>query len=261
MFREYEALQGEPFSMLPYDAQYVGILSDKLIRSFGRHANSDQRKVHSVFGRKFSVGIPRNLLESIQLGTMKSRYRGRKFLKNPFDLGLYLQLIQQLQPHTIIEIGTSEGGSACWFRDICEILQLECKILTLDHREPDLPIERVSFFPADSTRPNETFPHQQISEAAHPFLVIEDSAHSYDSVRAVLEYFDRALIPGDYVVVEDGVVADLAGQQYQKYDDGPNRAVHDFLLSHPDAYEIDADLCDFYGSNATYCPNGWLVRK
>lgn len=261
MFAEYQALHGKRFAMPQYTAQYVGTLSDKLMHQFGHAAISSSRQAHSVVGRKFAVDIPPKLLETIQAGTMRSRYKGRKFLKNPFDLGIYLQVLQRLMPRTIIEIGSSEGGSACWLRDMCDLLEMDCEILSLDLRTPKRPVENVSFFAIDSTRPGETFPHDRIAAAAHPYLVIEDSAHSYESVRAVLDYFHPLLMEGDHMVVEDGIVADIPGDRYRDYEDGPNRAVRDFLLSHPESYVIDAELCDFYGHNVTYCPNGWLVRQ
>jgi cephalosporin hydroxylase len=261
MFGEYKALNGKPFSMPPYERQYVGCLSEKLMRKFGGSTAEPTRQAYSVFDRQFAVDIPADLLATIQSGTMRSCYKGRKFLKNPFDLGIYLQLLQRLAPRTIIEVGASEGGSACWFRDMSDALGLNTEILTMDIHEPAEPIEQVSFFTADSTRPGETFPHARISAAKHPILVIEDSAHSYESVKAVLDYFDPHLLPGDYIVVEDGIVADLPAPRYRDYEDGPNRAVRDFLLGHPDSYGIDTELCDFYGRNATYCPNGWLVKK
>jgi cephalosporin hydroxylase len=41
---------------------------------------------------------------------------------------------------------------------------------------------------------------------------------------------------------------------------GPNRAVAEFLARRPERFRIDAELCDFYGRNVTWSPNGWLRR-
>ena len=90
--------------------------------------------------------------------------------------------------------------------------------------------------------------------------MVEASAHLFEVSLAVLEFFHRQLIQDDYIVVEDGVVAFMPEEIYRHYEDGPNRAVEAFLLSHADCYEIDRSLCDFYGYNATYSPNGWLRR-
>lgn len=51
-------------------------------------------------------------MRNIQDGTFRYKYKGRALLKNPFDLALYVRLIEQVRPGTIIEIGSYNGGSA-----------------------------------------------------------------------------------------------------------------------------------------------------
>jgi cephalosporin hydroxylase len=94
-----------------------------------------------------------------------------------------------------------------------------------------------------------------------PWLVIDDSAHTFEVSLAILSFFDDKLAPGDYIVIEDGALRGLPGEQYRRYLDGPSRAIEAFLSSRGAAYEIDTELCDFYGFNVTYCPNAWLRRK
>ncbi|MGH8647594.1 MAG: hypothetical protein ACREX4_25275, partial [Gammaproteobacteria bacterium] len=78
--------------------------------------------------------------------------------------------------------------------------------------------------------------------------------------RAGLQHRDlEALTQADALV-------HLAGQRHQayweyaSYESGPNRAVEHFLAERGGAYEIDAALCDLFGHNVTYNPNGWLKR-
>lgn len=52
----------------------------------------------------------------------------------------------------------------------------------------------------------------------------------------------------------------LPGEKYRRYADGPARGMTRFLESRGDAYEIDEDLCDRYGYNVTWAPNGWLKK-
>lgn len=261
MNEEYERIFGKPFTPPRYTPQLIGSLSPQLAERFGNMPPMSHRQASSVRDRSFEVGVPPDLLDSIQTGTLKMRYQGRRLAKNPFDLALYLRLLEKLRPRTIIEVGTSDGGSALWFRDQCRSLGLVCEILTMDIKPLALAIEDVAFFEVDATRPNETFPHTRISTSARPWLVIEDSAHTFASTKAILEYFHSFLQPADYLVVEDGVVAQLRSPQYRQYEDGPNRAVRDLLLRWPEQYQIDTEFCDFFGHNVTYCPNAWLVRR
>ena len=218
------------------------------------------RLIESTRNRSFSVGLPTAVLEQVQAATLATRYKGRRFCKNPFDIVLYLKLLEKLRPATIVEIGTSEGGSAIWFRDQCASIGLETEIHSFDLALPE-PVDdpKIHFAKGDAYHPEDTLPLGLLRSLPHPWLVIDDSAHTHKAVAAVLKYFDDLVQPGDYVVVEDGVVADLPGPHYATFEDGPNRAVAEFLDHAGPRYEIDTDLCDFFGHNVTYCPNAWLT--
>lgn len=274
MHAEYRNLFGHPYATPVYQARLTGQLTPQLAARFGRpnagaertdprpkdRAVPRQRHAMSAVGRPFAADLPPKALSAIQGGTLRTRYRGRRLAKNPFDLVLYLQLLQNLRPRSIIEIGTSEGGSALWFADQARTLGLDCQIVTLDRAAPATPLPDISFFTVDATDPEGSFPHEVLARLPRPWLVSEDSAHTHAACSAVLDYFHCLLRPGDRIVIEDGIVADLPGAQYDAYEDGPNRAVAEFLARNPDDYKVDAELCDFFGHNVTFCPNGWLVR-
>jgi cephalosporin hydroxylase len=258
---EYVKIKGYSFSQPTYRAHFVGTLDPERFEKGLRRPLDRLRHVHSVRDRPFRVSLPADALNKIQQGTLRTRYKGLRLAKNPFDLALYQRVIEQLRPATIIEVGTSEGGSAAWLIDQCRCQELGAtKLIAIDIAPPAIELEGVSFHRGDSSAPAKTFPTDCIASAPHPWLVIEDSAHTRDSTIAVLEYFDRYLQPGDMLVVEDGVIADLDGEIYRKLEDGPNRAVAEFLDSAGDRYAIETTLCDFYGRNLTYAPNAWLRR-
>lgn len=217
------------------------------------------RVVDSVRGRDFAVALPQSSLMKIQRGTLRTKYKGYRFCKSPFDIALYTQLIQRLKPQTIIEIGTSEGGSAVWFRDQCRLIELETTIYSFDITPPqDFNEQGIVIDQLDACKIREALPPSRFQNLPRPWLIIEDSAHTFEATRSVLNYFNELVKPGDYLVIEDGVVADLPGENYAAYADGPNRAVAEVLLEHPNKYQIDEEFCDFYGHNVTYSPNGWL---
>jgi cephalosporin hydroxylase len=260
MSDEYRQIRGADFVTPAYRPQFVGRLDEEMMARRVGAPQGPPRRVQSIGERAFAVSLPPHLMDSVQAGTLRTRYKGLRLAKNPFDLALYLRLLQNLNPRTIIEIGTLEGGSAVWLRDQCSSLGLNTQVLSLDVTVPPVQVEGVIFYRADSTRPSETFPTDDILRTPHPWLVIEDSSHTYDGVKSVLSYFDSLLRSNDYLVVEDGAVADLRDEDYRRYNDGPNRAVAEFIAGAGDRYRIDTESCDFYGYNMTYCPNGWLVR-
>lgn len=261
MAAEYQTVHGRPFNRPQYHPRYVGSLDAARFASGAEKPLDCHRHVHAVRGQPFRIGLPPDALHRIQEGTLRTRYKGLRLAKNPFDLALYLRLLEQLRPATIIEIGTSEGGSAVWLRDQCRVLGLaETQVISIDLQPPDLTAEGIRFLAGNSLDPEGSFPTALIETAPHPWLITEDSAHTYASVAAVLAYFDQYLRPGDALVIEDGSVADLPGQIYRRYEDGPNQAVAEFLTRTGPRYVINREQCDFYGPNVTWAPNGWLRR-
>lgn len=219
-----------------------------------------RRHVSSARGRPFQVGIPGVNLDTIQSGTQKLTYRGLRFPKDPFDIALYMRLIERLRPKSIIEIGTSQGGGALWFADICRNFGLDTQIVTIDLEPPQTQHSSIGYYKGDAYDPEGTFPSQLLNSLPHPWLISEDSAHTYDACTAVLNYFVPKMQCGDYIVIEDGTVADFTAERYLDYQDGPNRAVSACLEANTGVLEIDTDLCDLFGHNVTFAPNAWLRR-
>lgn len=222
--------------------------------------NSKLRLIEAVRSRKFETDVEPDVWKGIQAGTLRGTYKGLTLQKNPFDRVIYQELIQVLKPVSIIEIGSFAGGSARWLYDMCNLFELKTSVLSIDIRPPNLNLKGIDFTYGDAFAPNDTFPHEKIAKLPHPWLVISDSAHVYDTEIAILNYFAGLLNKGDYIVVEDGVVSDFGLDKYERFEDGPNRAVADFLAEHQE-FEIDSKYCDFFGHNVTYCPNGWLYKN
>lgn len=215
-----------------------------------------------IAGRPFSPGLPPEVLAQIQSGTMRYRYRDRALYKSPFDLALYLRLLGQLRPATVVEIGMAEGGSALWFADMMTVLGIDGQVVTVDEN-PRLALEdpRIHVLVGDAAALESVLPQKFLANLPRPWLIMEDSAHTFDVSLAVLRFFDRFVGTGDYIVIEDGVVRGLPGEQYLRYEDGPSRAIEAFLAVRGADYEIDVEICDYYGFNFTYNPNGWLRRR
>jgi hypothetical protein len=63
-------------------------------------------------GREWRSLLSNRLHISIMRGQLGYMYRGMRCVRNPFDLALYLLILQELKPRTVIEIGSKEGGHA-----------------------------------------------------------------------------------------------------------------------------------------------------
>lgn len=200
-------------------------------------------------------GIPYELLMKIQQGTMAYRYRGVPMLKNPFDLAIYPMLLESARPATIIEIGTHAGGSALWFAD----QRPGTRVISIDLQPPEgVSHPSVEFLRGDAERLGDVLTDAVMQSIARPLLVVEDSSHLASTTASVLAFFDRWLMPGEYVVVEDGILT--AMRAADTYDGGPLRAIHEFLARTHGRYEIDRKLCDYFGPNVTWNVDGYLRR-
>ncbi len=216
----------------------------------------------SAGGRSFHTGLPTAVLDAMQIGVIGSVYRGVPFVKSPLDIGLYLQLLSRLAPRSVIEIGSYAGGSALWFADMLTAQGVESpRVVSVDLEiRAGFTDPRIQFIEGDAAALALALTPAILANCPRPWLVIEDSSHFYIHASAALGFFDDHLQAGDYIVVEDGVLAHLSDEGYAVFENGPNRAVADFLATRGDRYVIDTGLCDFYGRNATYNPNGWLRR-
>ena len=201
-------------------------------------------------------GLTKKDLDSIQKGTLSYTYKGIPCLKNPFDLALYSLLLYTIKPGTIIEIGSASGGSASWFSDQVKAIGLGTKIYSVDLIPPvDLKIGNVLFLKGDIHTLAESQLPLILANCPRPLLVIEDGPHTYQGCKSALEFFHPYMHPGEYIIIEDGIVHELG---LESYEDGPNKAITEHLTAHVKVCEINREYCDFFGQNFTWATNGYI---
>jgi cephalosporin hydroxylase len=224
----------------------------------------DEASVNDMNKQRFNVGcsLSRLSIENIQTGTMNYSYRGVPTHKSPFDLALYQSLLWDQKPRTLIEIGSKYGGSAIWFSDVLRTYGVDYEVHSIDITRPNTcDVPRVTFYRGDGRNLSATLSDDLLARMPRPLLVIEDADHHPETTLAVLRFFDRWLQPGEYIVVEDGIVDDLFDQdRMEQLQGGPRSAIAEFLGERGCDYEIDAQLCDFFGPNVTWNVNGYLRR-
>ena len=209
-------------------------------------------------GRGGSV-LPKHLLDSIQEGHFKFHYKGIPTYKNPFDWALYPMLLWEARPKTIIEVGSNQGGSAAWMADTVRGYGSPIHIHSIDINRVSLQWPDVTFHEGDAHHLERSFPPDFMCSLAKPLLVIEDSLHEMTTSLAVLNFFHDWLAAGDYIIIEDGIITDMAGPE--ACGGSPRAAVEHFLANHPSEYEVDARYCDWWGQNVTWNVNGFLRRR
>jgi cephalosporin hydroxylase len=210
--------------------------------------------------RDFNSGLSTDVLNNIQKGTLSYSYKDIVCQKNPFDLSLYTKLLWSLKPKTIIEIGSAYGGSALWFADTLSSFNLNSHIysIDLDISKIDIVDDRITFIQGSLFNLDSLLPERFIRNLSRPLLIIEDSSHFYHATYHVLNFFKSLLEKGEYIIIEDGIVRNL-GENYKQYNDGPNKAIEQFIERNKD-FVIDTNYCDFFGHNYTWNTNGFLKK-
>jgi cephalosporin hydroxylase len=209
--------------------------------------------------RSFTTAFTAPMLEGYQSGVMSYTYRGVRCLKSPIDIALYMKLLWDIKPGLVVEIGSHSGGSALLLADLLNSFGLQTPVISVD-LEPPQGISRdgITFLAGDVMDLGSVFRENNLDDHPHPWFITEDSAHSYQGCMAAIRALSGYMAPGDVLAIEDGVLDDLGLSA--RYDGGPNRAIADYLTAHPGEFRIMTELCDMFGPNATYNPNGYLCK-
>jgi cephalosporin hydroxylase len=185
-------------------------------------------------------------------------YRQIPCVKCPFDYVLYQMIIMSVKPDLIIEIGTYKGGSALYYSDLLNLLGGLREVHTID-------IE--SNINSDLVKNNksiklftEGFQNYDVSLISNfsNIMIIDDGSHTYNDVIDSLNKFSKYVPKGSYFIVEDGVITNLGLDQ--SFNGGPTRAIEEFITN-DSSFSIDRNYCDFFGTNATFNPNGFLRKN
>jgi cephalosporin hydroxylase len=209
-------------------------------------------------GRNWRTAISPALHFSLQRGIISYRYRDIPMLKHPVEIALYMRLIWETRPGTIIEIGTQSGGAAVWMADMLNLFGIDGQVVSIDLNPPrpsHVP-SNVKFLEGDANDIGVALTPTKLSSFPRPWLVIEDSAHTFKATLAVLEFFAERLQRGEFIVIEDSNASEMGAAD----DGGPAKAIAAFLRDHT-VFEIDTRYCDQYGRNVTGNPNGYLRKK
>ncbi|MEP5731304.1 MAG: CmcI family methyltransferase [Sulfitobacter sp.] len=211
--------------------------------------------------RSFKTPFSRPQLGAYHHGVMQYHYRDVMCNKSPIDIALYLHLIHAVQPGSFIEIGTKFGGSAVMFRDVAKKMYgLDTQVVSIDRAPPsdEKKFKDIRFIQGDVMDLETVFAEYELFDLPRPWILSEDSAHTFSACLAVLEFGQRHLRSGEYLIMEDSVLAEL--DLADRFDGGPSRALAQFFAQSPDVYQIDTTYCDMFGVNATTNPNGYLLR-
>ena len=212
-----------------------------------RFVNINSRKFASVIFQ-FSAAFLQIYLRKIKhtKGNFH-KWKGLSLMKDPMTLSIYMMMMQEIKPQTILEFGTYDGGSSLWMSDTMKSLGYDCDIHTFDINEDRVNIPKdsgIKFHKLDNNKIQEFISENQnlFTQLKSPILMIEDA---HENAGELIRSLDPFLKAGDYLVIEDT----LDQKKYNKT----------FLAENGIQkmnYEIDTFYCDFWGVN-----NSWNVNS
>ena len=176
-------------------------------------------------------------------------WKGTTVIKYASDLILYAEIIYANQPDFIVEAGTAYGGSALFFADMLNIFG-NGKVITIDtrnritKRHPD-----AEYLIGSSTDPKIV---QKVKELTHSnsVMVILDSDHSFEHVKAELSIYKDITTPNQFMTVEDCYV------RHERIS-GPGKAVN-WFLDHDESFTREHPEEKYL---ATVTREGWLRKS
>lgn len=179
-------------------------------------------------------------------------WRGHMALKCPLDLWQYQEIIHEVKPDLVVELGTYMGGTALFLADILEIAG-KGRVVSIDiEAQPDRPAHpRLAYVLGSSVDRDLA---RTIVSGSRRVLVLADSDHSEAHVLKELDLWSVYVTLGSYLIVED---TNLNGHPVvPDAGPGPWEAVKRFLAGNP-LFEADVYRERF---GVTFNPSGYLRR-
>jgi len=182
---------------------------------------------------------------------------GVKALKNPLDAWIYQEVIYDVKPDIIIEIGSFEGGGTLFLANILDLLG-KGRVISIDVDRTNYNVRhnRIITITGDSSSPEIVRKVSKICDRKS-VLIIHDGDHSKEQVLKDLKLYSGLVSIGSYIIVEDGVMDFFKpGDGIGSYVDGPYAASQVFLNENPN-FIVDKKRERYI---LTYNPKGFLKR-
>jgi cephalosporin hydroxylase len=176
------------------------------------------------------------------------RWLGVPVIRLAEDLMRQQEIIFDLKPDLIIEIGVARGGGLLFNASMQEILGMEPKVLGVDNRifphtleaiDRSRYAEQISLLEADSDSSSATNFVKDALQGCSAALLILDSDHSSKHVLSELRSYFGLLPIGSVVIVCDTIIDELPPGTFpnRSWENGmgPLHAVEQFLAETPSA--------------------------
>lgn len=245
---------GRAFSLLVRDPVELG-------RSLGRVAGRVRRQLRPMppdYRKRFEMTLKEWMIyHQNQVHFDKCRWMGVRALKNPCDAWIYQEIIYEVKPDVILEIGSMWGGSTLFLAHLLDLLGKGIVVsLDIDRTRFSARHDRIRLVTGSSFSPEIVAQVRELCQGKS-VMVIQDGAHDKEGVLKDLRNYGGLVSLNSYLIVEDGH-QDLfkPGDGLGTYEPGPFAAVEQFLTENRD-FVVDEERERYL---LTYNPRGFLKR-
>jgi cephalosporin hydroxylase len=188
--------------------------------------------------------------------TSQETYFGVPAQKNPLDFWTYQEIIFEIKPIVVVEIGTYHGGSTLALAHFLDSLH-QGRIISIDLDHAKLPEivrnhPRITLVTGDACEKYDSV--SNIVGKDSPVIVIEDSSHTFDNTLNVLRKYGSLVTADSYMIVEDGICHH--GLEVGPCP-GPYEAITKFL-EEDTLFEVDRSRESYI---VTWNPRGYLKKR
>lgn len=200
---------------------------------------------------------------------------GRPIIQLPEDMIRIQEVIYRIKPDIIIETGIAHGGSLIFYASLCKAIG-KGRVIGIDvdirsHNRQAIEAHELSplitLVEGSSIDPAVVARVARMIDDSPNALVVLDSDHSRDHVFAELNMYAPFVGLGSYIVVADGIMAELCRAPRAQPDwswNNPISAVTKFLEGRGD-FEVEEPKFAFNEGMITgrvsYWPGAYLRRK
>ncbi|HEV2071626.1 MAG TPA: CmcI family methyltransferase [Acidimicrobiales bacterium] len=236
----------------------VSLLQRGDLRPFARYLQFRLRRTDPYYRRIFRLRL-RDWFTYHQSNVVYDRctWMGVPALKNPLDAWIYQEILHEVRPEVVIELGSAAGGGTLYLAHLLDMLR-EGMVLSVDIDRTSFVAEhdRIVVVTGHTTAPETLQRVRSLCEGKR-VLVIHDADHHEEQVLEDLLAYAPLVSVGSYLIVEDGIV-DLFGphESLGVLYGGPLPATQEFLRRNS-GFQVDSERERYL---LTYNPRGFLRR-
>ena len=226
-------------------------------RLFLKKLNTWFKPMRADYRRRWNRGLRHWMIRyQEELVFTRVTWMGTIARKMVLDAWVYQQILFEVKPDFVIEIGNAEGGSTKFLANMLDLLgHGEVIAIDIDHSLFQVSHPRIHLITGDSLAP-ETLDRAAKIAVGGRGLVIHDGDHSRGHVLGDLRAYAPFVAPGSYFIVEDTIMDLFRAGDGLGTVDGPLEAVEQFV-NEDSRFQIDAGREFFV---LTYNPRGYLKR-